>query len=88
MNIADTIRSVLTAAQNVTAAIPGLQGVSGLAGTAASLVGVGEGLVKTIDDLIHHAPDTRTQVEMQATRAALAARVTAKAESLADRLEG
>lgn len=87
-NIVDTIQNVLAAAQRVTAAIPGLQGVSGMIGTASALSEVGEKLVGVIDGLTSHAPDARTQEEMQTTRAALAAAVSKKAEDTANRLDG
>jgi hypothetical protein len=86
--IVDTIQNVLAAARNVTAAIPGLQGVSVAIGTAEALSEVGEKLVGVIDGLTSHAPDTRTQQEMQQTRADLAAAVSAKAERTADRFDG
>lgn len=87
-NIVDTIQNVLQAARNVTAAIPGLQGVSGLIGTVEAVTEIGEKLIPVIDSLTSHAPDPRTQEEMQRTRAELAAVVSAKAERLADRLDG
>lgn len=81
MDLGNLIGDVLKAARTATAVIPGLQGVSGV-------IGVGEKLVSIIDGLTSHAPDTRTQEEMQATRRALAAAVSAKAERTADRLDG
>jgi hypothetical protein len=87
-NIVDTIQNVLAAAQRVTAAIPGLQGVSGMIGTANALSEVGEKLVGVIDGLTSSAPDARTQEEMQTTRAALAAAVSKKAVDTANRLDG
>lgn len=87
-DIVDTIQNVMKAAQRITAAIPGLQGVSGLIGTAEAMTEIGAKLIPVIDSLTSHAPDPRTQAEMQETRAALAAAVSAKADSLADRLDG
>lgn len=87
-SIIDTIQGVLAAARNITAAIPGLQGVSGMIGTAEALSEVGEKLIGVIDGLASSAPDTRTQAEMQAARRELAAAVSAKAQRTADRLDG
>ena len=87
-SIIDTIQGVLAAARNITAAIPGLQGVSGMIGTAEALSEVGEKLVGVIDGLTSSAPDTRTQDEMQVARRELAAAVSAKAERTAERLDG
>lgn len=85
---AATIRHVLAAAQQVTAAIPGLQGIAGIAGTALAMVSIGERLVGIIDDLGETEKDPRTQEEMRVARMALAAAISAKAENLADRLDG
>lgn len=87
-NIVDSIQSVLAAARNITAAIPGFQGISGMIGTAEAVTEIGEKMIGVIDDLTSKAPDARTQEEMQQTRAELAAAVSAKAERTADRLEG
>lgn len=87
-NIVDSVQNVMKAAQRITAAIPGLQGVSGMIGTAEAVTEIGEKLIPIIDGLTSHVPDPRTQAEMQETRRALAAVVSAKAESLADRLDG
>lgn len=81
MDISNLIGDVLKAAKTAATVIPGLQGVAGL-------IGVGEKLVGAVDDLLDHAPDTRTQGEMQATRKALAAAVSAKAQRTADRFDG
>ena len=81
MDIGSIIQNVLATARQVTAAIPGLSSVS-------PLIGVGEKMVGIIDDLTDSAPDTRTQEEMKATRADLAAAVSAKAEATANRLDG
>jgi len=86
-SITDSIQNVLKAAQGITAAIPGLQGVSGMIATVNSLTEIGEKLIPVIDGLSGHA-DTRTQAEMQTARAALAAAVSKKAEDLASRLDG
>ena len=80
MDISTLIRDVLKAAQTASTVIPGLQGVG-------RAIGVGEKLVSIIDDLTDHAPDTRTQAEMQAARKVLAAAVSAKAERTADRFD-
>jgi hypothetical protein len=87
-NIIDSIQSVMRAAQNITAAIPGLQGVSGMIGTAEAVTEIGEKLLPIIDNLTGHVEDPRDQAAMQQTRAQLAAVISAKAESLADRLDG
>jgi hypothetical protein len=81
MDIGNLIGDVLKAARTATAIIPGMQG-------ASAIISVGEQLVGIIDGLSPHAPDTRTQAEMQAIRAALAARVSKKAEDTANRLDG
>lgn len=80
MDIGNLIGDVLKAARTATSVIPGLQGVG-------AAIGVGEKLVAIIDDLTDGAPDQRTQQEMQATRKALAAAVSAKAERTADRFD-
>lgn len=80
MDIGNLIGDVLQAARTATSVIPGLQGVG-------AAIGVGEKLVAIIDDLTEGVPDTRTQAEMQATRKALAAAVSAKAEHTADRFD-
>lgn len=85
---AATIRSVLAAAQNVTAAIPGLQGIAGAAAVASAMVSIGERLATVIDDLTDRAPDIHTQEEMRAARVALGRAISAKAEDIADRLDG
>lgn len=87
-NIVDTIQHVMEAARKVTAAIPGLQGISGMIGTAEAMTEIGEKMIGVIDDLTSKAPDQRTQEEMQQTRAELAAAVSAKAVRIADRLDG
>jgi len=87
-NIIDTIQNVMQAAQRITAAIPGLQGVSGMIGVAEQVTEIGEKLIPVLGTLSGHVTDSRTQAEMQQTRAELAAAVSAKAESLADRLDG
>jgi hypothetical protein len=81
MDIASIIQNVLATARSVSSAIPGLSAVS-------PLIGVGEKLVGILDDLTDSAPDTRTQEEMQEARRELAARVSAKANATADRLDG
>lgn len=80
-NIANVIENVLRTAQQVSAMIPG-------ASAASPLLGVGAKLADILGDLTSEAPDNRTQEEMQAARRELAARVSAKAEATADRLEG
>lgn len=80
MDIGQLIQDVLRAARTATAVIPGLQGVSAIAGVAEKLVGA-------LDDLLDKAPDTRTQAEMREARALLAAAVSAKAERTADRFD-
>lgn len=75
--IQSLIDSVLNAARSATTLIP----------TFSAAIGIGEKLVGIIDDLTSSAPDTRTQVEMQTARAALAAAVSAKAERTADRFD-
>lgn len=87
-NIIDSIQGVMKAAQGITAAIPGLQGVSGMIGMAQAATEIGEKLIPVIDGLISHAPDPRTQEEMQTARAALAAAVSKKAVDTANRLDG
>ena len=78
MNL-QTIQSILAAAKNISAAIPGVSALS-------PLIGVGQGLLSVIDGIT--APDDRTQAQMQEARRELAARVSAKAEATADRLDG
>jgi len=80
MDIGSLIGDLLKAAKTATAIIPGLQG-------ASAVFGVGEKLAGLIGDLVDDAPDTRTQTEMQAARAELAAAVSAKAERTADRFD-
>lgn len=80
MDISTLIGDVLKAAHTASAVIPGLQGVG-------AAIGVGEKLVSIIDELSDHAPDARTQAEMQAARKVLAATVSAKAERTADRFD-
>lgn len=80
MDISTLIGDVLKAARTASTVIPGLQGVG-------AAIGVGEKLVSIIDDLTAHAPDLRTQAEMQAARKVLAATVSAKAERTADRFD-
>lgn len=77
----ELIQGVLALAKTASAIIPGMQGVG-------AAIAVGEKLVGIIDDLTDHAPDTRTQAEMQAQRRILAAAVSAKAERTADRFDG
>lgn len=77
----ELIRNVLAAARTAATVIPGMQG-------AAVAVAVGEKLVGIIDDLTDGVPDPRTKEEMQRDRKALAAAISAKAENLADRLDG
>lgn len=80
-SIAEVIEDVLATAKKVTDAIPGLSSIS-------PLIGVGEKFIGIIDDLTDSAPDNRTQQEMQQTRKELAAAVSARANALADRLDG
>lgn len=77
----DLIKSILAAARTAATVIPGMQG-------AAVAISVGEKLVGIIDDLTDGEPDPRTKEEMQRDRKALAAAISAKAENLADRLDG
>lgn len=79
-DISSLIANVLATARIASSIIPGLKGVG-------AAIGVGEKLIGIIDDLTGHAPDTRTQSEMQAARKALAAAVSAKAERTADRFD-
>lgn len=81
MDLSSLIPNILAAAKTAAAIIPGMQG-------AGAAIAIGEKLVGLIDDLTDHAPDTRTQAEMQQQRRILAAAVSAKAERTADRFEG
>lgn len=75
------LESILAAAKVAAAVIPGAQPVG------AAIV-VGEKLLGIIDDMSDGVDDPASQEQMQATRAELAAAVSAKAEATADRLDG
>lgn len=79
-DIGSFIDKLLGAAKVATAIIPGT--------TDDIIVGAAQKLADIIGDLTDHAPDPRTQAEMQSDRKALIAAVTAKAEATAKRLEG
>lgn len=75
-----TIRQGLTFARQVSAMIPG-------ASAASPFIGIAEGLAAVLDGLVNAAPDENTKEQIRATRAQLAAAVSAKAERTADRFD-
>lgn len=81
MDIKNLIDQALELAKVAGAVIPGMQSV-------AAGVSIGEKVIAIIDDLTDDAPDTRTQDQLRAARKELRAKVSAKAQALADRLDG
>ena len=79
MDIGKLIDDAIALAKTATALIPG--------STDDAIVATAEKVVDIVDGLIDKAPDSRTQEKMQATRKALAAAVSAKAERTADRFD-
>lgn len=79
-DVLNTIQQGLAFARQVSAMIPG-------ASAASPFIGIAEGLVPILDQLLSTTSDKRTQDQIRYDRAQLAQAVSAKAEQTADRFD-